>query len=381
MHLDVVAKYFLPVVAGIEVNILETYSVLAQKGWDVTIHTSKDEYLKKGHLPNTDKIRGMKIKRYPFRWYGFFPEIKWDKEGIVALHNFDIFPHLHLLIAALFLKPIGLKKIKLVLTPHGGFNPEWSVFDPLSAFVKRAYTYSLGAWLIGAVVDAVRAVSEWEKAEMIRYGVSPSKITVISNGLEDEAFQDIDKLASRQIKYQVQKLGRYLIQIGRVYPIKNYETPIRALPSLPEDVKFVIVGPAEKNMNYQNSLIKLARDLGVGDRVIFLGVIRGVDKYYLIKHAQAMVHMAIWESFCNVVHEALSQKTPVLAANNTALPYLVKDGINGYLIDTFNHQTLTDKINIVLTKKPEFKFASFPTWSQTADEMHRLYSSLIKTHG
>ena len=42
--IHVITKYFYPVAAGIETNILETYSVLVKKGWDVTVHTSKDEY-------------------------------------------------------------------------------------------------------------------------------------------------------------------------------------------------------------------------------------------------------------------------------------------------------------------------------------------------
>lgn len=56
--IHVITKYFIPVVAGIEVNILETYSVLAKEGWDITIHTSKDTYLQKGHLADTDEVRG-----------------------------------------------------------------------------------------------------------------------------------------------------------------------------------------------------------------------------------------------------------------------------------------------------------------------------------
>ena len=41
-RLHVITRYFYPVAAGIETNILETYSILASRGWDITIHTSKD---------------------------------------------------------------------------------------------------------------------------------------------------------------------------------------------------------------------------------------------------------------------------------------------------------------------------------------------------
>jgi CO dehydrogenase/acetyl-CoA synthase epsilon subunit len=44
--IHVITKYFYPVAAGIETNILETYSKLASK-WDITIHASADEYLYK----------------------------------------------------------------------------------------------------------------------------------------------------------------------------------------------------------------------------------------------------------------------------------------------------------------------------------------------
>ena len=37
--IDIVVKYFYPVTAGIETNIMETYRFLVENGWDVTLHT------------------------------------------------------------------------------------------------------------------------------------------------------------------------------------------------------------------------------------------------------------------------------------------------------------------------------------------------------
>ncbi len=47
-----------------------------------------------------------------------------------------------------------------------------------------------------------------------------------------------------------------------------------------------------------------------------------------------MVHMAIWESFCNVVHEGMSQGLVCIVADNTALPYLIKNGVHGWCVPT-----------------------------------------------
>lgn len=91
--IDVIVKYFYPIAAGIEVNTMETYSVLAKKGWDVTFHVSNDLYLEKNVLPKFEKIRGIKVKRYKFisDLVGYMPDINWDKTNIVCLHNFNIY--------------------------------------------------------------------------------------------------------------------------------------------------------------------------------------------------------------------------------------------------------------------------------------------------
>ncbi|TSC88170.1 MAG: glycosyltransferase [Microgenomates group bacterium Gr01-1014_16] len=386
----VVSKYFYPVAAGIEVNVLETYSVLAGLGWDVTIYTSRDTLTEKSVLPQTDNIRGLKVIRYPFAndYFGYVPEINWKSVDVVCLHNFNVF-HFWILLYVGWFKLLGRKKFALIVTPHGAFNPEWSIYPKWSmAFPKQLYHYIIGTFFMNTVADKMRAVSNWERQEIINKGVHPDKVEVISNGLEDEAYQDIDSLASSQIKDRVKKIGRYLIQIGRVYPIKNYETVIKALPDIPSDVKFIIAGPIESNYNdtYYAALKDLISNLHLENRVIFWGVIRGVDKYYLIKHAQMMVHMALWESFCNVVHEGMSQGLVCIVANNTALPYLVKNGVNGYLIDTHDYVSLARKINYTLDPKNsrEIKLIqSYNTkhgrdnsWRQVALKMDKLYKNL-----
>ncbi len=383
--IDVITKYFIPVVAGIEVNILETYSVLAKNGWEVTIHTSKNTYLEKDKLPDNEIYRGLKIHRYHWNWWGIMPHIDWNKTSVVALHNFDIFPHLQLMILSLYHKITGQKKYGLVLTPHGGYNPEWTIFSPLQAWLKKTYTYTLGTWLINSSTDAVRAVSEWEKAEMIKKGLDPKKVITISNGLEDDAFKHDSRAINSNTKKLVKNWGKYIFDDARVYGIKNYETVIKALPLLPKDINFVSIGMVG-DAEYKASLIKIAKELGVEKRVIFAGVIRGADKYYINRHALMFVHMAKWESFCNVVHQAISQGLVCVVANNTALPYLVKDLVNGFLVDTYDHKQLAEKINFVLNPKNKAEMQKIRnynllhgrenSWQNVAQKMHNLYISL-----
>ncbi len=382
----VLTKYFYPVAAGIETNTLETYSVMAKNGWDVTIHTSKDTHTEKDVYSDYEEYRGLKIKRYSFGRFGYMPEIDYSLVDVVALHNFDMFPHFILLVRYLLMKLAGKKKFGLVLTPHGGFNPEWSIFSKLQVIIKRTYHFTLGTLLINLVVDRMRAVSEWEKEEIIKKRVSPDKVLVISNGLEDEAFADVEKYASREIKLKVKGFGKYIIQIGRVYPIKNYETTLEALTKVNPNLNYVIAGPISSD-EYKQQLDRLIKKLGLEKRVFFAGVIRGVDKYYLIKHSVAMVHMAIWESFCNVVHEGMSQGKVCIVADNTALPLLIKDGVNGFCVETKDQKTLANRIEYVLDPKNKNVLSDMSKinieqsrahrWSTVAGKMDLTYRDAI----
>lgn len=386
LKVHAIEKYFMPVMAGIEVNMYETYRYLVDMACDITIHTSRDTLTEKNVLKPEETISGLKVKRYIFDKFGFWPDINWMTADVVCLHNFNIFPHFRIMFYVWVLKLLGLKRFKLFLTPHGGFTPEGSVFPPLTRAIKYIYHFTVGTIFINLSVDGVRAVSEWERREIIKFGVNKKKVVVIDNGLDNEAFEDIDSKVSPEFKQKIDSFGRYIVQIGRVYVIKNLETTIRAVAKLPKDVKYLIAGPIELNKyaGYKQQLDDLIKELGLENRVIFLGVVTGYDKYYLIKQSQMMVHMALWESFCNVVHEALSQGKVCVVADNTALKYLVKNGETGYLIPTRDHEKLAERINFVLENhsSDEVKniaarareFGLNHTWKSVAERMYSFYT-------
>lgn len=349
-RIDVINRYFYPVAAGIETCLLETYPRLLKKGWKVTIHTSKNTLNQKNYLSKTDTVRNIRVKRYPLGKFGFLPQIDWSNTDIISLNNFDIFPHFQILVYCLFLKLLGKKRFALILSPHGGFTPEWSTFSKIQTFIKRGYHYTLGVILINLVVDKIQAVSKWEKKEIISKRVEPSLISVIENGVEDEAFMDVEKKASNLIKRQVKSYGKYIVQVGRIHPIKNYETVLQALTKQPNDINFVIIGPIQ-DQNYKKYLDQLIQELNLGKRVFFTGVVRGVDKFYVLKKAQMMVHMAIWENFCNVVHEGMSQGLVCIVGDNSGLALKIRNGENGFLVKTTNYDKLAKRIAFVLDLK------------------------------
>lgn len=388
MHIDVITKYFYPVTAGIETNILETYAVLAQSGWSITIHTTSSTLDEKNILPGREVIRGIQVIRYPEHLFGFSPILDYVGSDMICLHNFNIFPHLTILVKALYHRLIKSKRYGIFLTPHGGFTPEWTMFTPTSRFVKHLYHQTIGLFLLNHVVDGIRAISKWERDELTKFGVHPANIKLIENGLDPVAKLDHAKLSTPKITKLIHQLGKYIIAIGRISPIKNYETIIRAISKIDQEINLVILGPVQ-DQSYQNSLIKLAHDLGVGKRLHFLGVIKGSDKYYLIQKSLALVHMAQWESFCNVVYEAMSLGKTCIVADNTALSSLVDHRITGIVTPTYNSDKLAKAIKqftsntktslrkVILTN---LRVKNFPIWNETAMKMDTTYRSIVERY-
>ncbi|MEA1926203.1 MAG: glycosyltransferase family 4 protein [Patescibacteria group bacterium] len=386
-RLDVVVKYFYPLMAGIEVNIMNVYSHLAEKGWEVYIHTTTDMPDMLDSLQKREEINNLHIIRYRWQWFGFSPKVEWDKTSALCLHNFNVFPHSWLFLKVWWERFFKKSRIKVFLTPHGGFTPEWPTFSPGVRFFKRIYHNTLGIFFINHIVDGLRSVSEWEMEKTVKLGVKSEKVRVIQNGLEKEVLEDVEELASSEVRELVTSLTPYVIQIGRIHPIKNQKVVVEALQLLPQEIKFAIVGPVT-DFDYEKELRKTMKKLGLKRRVIFLGVKIGIDKYYLLRHSLAGVHMAYWESYCNAVHEYMSQGCICVVSKDTALEELVKNNQNGYCVKVDDSKAVAEKIKYIYQSRGNKEmlkmmernvaFTKGHSWEAIADRVEDFYNRYLE---
>jgi glycosyltransferase involved in cell wall biosynthesis len=376
----VITEFFYPVRAGIETHCLELYKRL-KNSFDITIHTSRSTLLEKNILNDFEMIEGLRIKKYRSLPIGFVPKSACNG-AIVHLHNFNVFPHFWVFMNALARR--GKKeKSKLIVTTHGGFTPYWSNFSPLTMCVKKIYNRTFGRFALNYLTDAIIAVSDWEKRQMCKEGVNPGKIVVMRNGIEDLAFENEERKVSDKFKMQVKDFGQYVIQIGRVNPIKNQGTMIRALSHLP-NLKYLIVGTIQDG-DYYEECRRLARELDVENRVVFFGEVSSPEeKFYLLKNAFCYVHLAQWEADPIAVKEGMSQGLVCIVSNRGELPYLVKDQENGFVVRDFEDSV--NKIGLVLNPKNKVAVERISRnntsksqmfkWDETAKRVKEIYDAI-----
>jgi glycosyltransferase involved in cell wall biosynthesis len=113
----------------------------------------------------------------------------------------------------------------------------------------------------------------------------------------------------------------FLVNTARLVHQKGADTTIRALTSLPEHVKLVLVGGGPE----EPMLKSLARELGVGDRVIFTGP---VDRTVVTLYRQAcdiFVGPSRSEGQGHAFNSAMASRLPVVTTQEGGLAEFVFD--------------------------------------------------------
>lgn len=135
--------------------------------------------------------------------------------------------------------------------------------------------------------------------------------------------------------------AKVLLILARLHKVKGVDVALRALPSIPGAVLWI----AGDGM-LEGSLRRLAADLGVVDRVRFLGW--RDDRSALLKAADVCLVPSRYEPFGNVVVNAWAHGVPLVAAASQGPGFLVRDGEDGLKVPVDDAAALAAATNAVL---------------------------------
>ncbi|GLU47796.1 glycosyltransferase [Nocardiopsis ansamitocini] len=157
-----------------------------------------------------------------------------------------------------------------------------------------------------------------------------------------------------------------MVFVGRLDEEKRIDDLIRSLPRLlnHRDVQLALVGTGQRRAELQ----QLADDLGVAERVRFLGFVSDEELPLVYVAADLFAIGSVAELQSIATLEAMSTGLPVVAADALALPHLVRSGRNGYLYPPGDVATLTQRLLAVL-ESPE-RTASMGAASREIAQTH-----------
>jgi UDP-glucose:(heptosyl)LPS alpha-1,3-glucosyltransferase len=171
-------------------------------------------------------------------------------------------------------------------------------------------------------------VSEGVAEEMREHFPGASeRIVTIQNGVDIERFAPgvrAEQALAMRATLGIPRERLVAAFVGSEWERKGLEVLIRTLASAP-DWELVVAGGGDEE-RYR----ELARSLGVGDAVHWIGVTRDVQLVYQL--ANALVFPTSYEAFSLVTLEAAASGLPILATPVNGVRELVADGESGYLI-------------------------------------------------
>jgi glycosyltransferase involved in cell wall biosynthesis len=269
-----------------------------------------------GRFPTALKHTGLPyLQIRGSRWH-HLPGIIWSLSQAIRKQRVDVL-HLHMAHGTIIGGLVGLfsRVARVVVTKH-------YVYRALPNLVLRSLDR-----LFTNRADAVVAVSGYVRDDLVANGAERSRVRVIHNGMDLDAF---DRLQAHPPEQLGAGPGELLIGcVGNLQPIKGHEYLLRAMPIIAQgfpSARLIIVGEGAEKQR----LMDLAKALRVDGAVTMAGF--RADVPVIMRQIDVCVQPSLQEAFGIVLLEAMAAARPVVASNVEGIPEIVIDGVTGLLV-------------------------------------------------
>jgi len=194
-------------------------------------------------------------------------------------------------------------RVPYVISPRGMLVPE---------LIRKHSRWAKQAWILASERATVRrasfvhATSAREAEDFTRLGLRHRKIVTIPNGVDLEPFDGDWSDVGVHVR-RIAAQPDVLLYLGRLSWKKGLDRLVDALPQVP-GATLVCAGPDDEGL--REPLTQRAADLGVRERLRFLGTVTGVEKRALLASAKLLLLASLGENFGNVVLEAMAAGLP-----------------------------------------------------------------------
>src|SRR5579884_277060 len=174
----------------------------------------------------------------------------------------------------------------------------------------------------------VADVRRWDDIHVVRCGLDPDAFA--SERREDHSGRP-------------DRTGHHIVCVGRLTHVKGQALLIEAVDELRGrglDARLTLVGAGPKRAELE----QLARELGLGEHVVFAGAVGQYQIQSIYRSADVFCLPSLAEGLPVVFMEAMALEVPVIASRIMGIPELVEDDRTGLLITPARLDQLVDAL-------------------------------------
>jgi len=172
--------------------------------------------------------------------------------------------------------------------------------------------------------------TEGERDLVSRQGFK-APIIVVPYGVRTSEFAHLPPRGTFRERYPQLGDRSLIVFLGRIYPGKGLEYLVPAMAHVATPgagAMLVAVGPDAQG--FRGRLEQMARECGVQERVLFTGLLTGMDRVAALVDADLFALPSDHENFGVSVIEALAAGTPVIVSDQVQLyPEIIRAAVGG----------------------------------------------------
>ena len=353
MKIAIVCPASLPATqfGGIVFLAVDLAREISEIGHDVTIYTTDLDFSNgpnkfNRNLPSLEKFEKFKINRTHV-WFSlklFFintsmlEQIEKDKPDII--HTIGLRSY-QSIVAWRASKKL---KIPLIVSDQGGLTTH--PFLTESSIVLQIL-YKIQNYFIKKIINdstAISAANEYEKEIFLNIN-KKSNIKIIRNGV------NLETLVSKQNFREKYKINsKFILFVGRFSKSKGIETLVNSFNILKNEkeisnTKLVIMGV---DFGFEKEMEGLIKKFNLLDRILVIKNPPREDVISAYGESEFLVLPSQWELSPLVPLESFAFKKPVISTRSHGIPFTVKDGKTGILVEPENPDELSKAITKLL---------------------------------
>jgi len=313
-----------PTFGGSGVVATELGLALSRRGHEIHFITYKQP-VRLDQLSSNVKFHEVHVPKYPlFHYQPYELALSSKLVNMVKLHDIEVL-HVHYAIPHAYAGYMAKKMLEeqgihipMVTTLHGtditlvGNHP----------FYKPAVTFSINA------SDMVTSVSESLKQDTLDLFEIKNDIKVIPNFIDVSKYQQ-KGFKDCQREMMAEGDEKIITHISNFRKVKRIQDTVKVFYEIQKKIKcrLMMVGEGPEKEKAED----LAEELGIQDKVMFLGQSHEIDK--ILCFSDLFLLTSKRESFGLAALEAMINGVPVISTNTGGLPEVNEQGVSGYLCD------------------------------------------------